>query len=125
MTVVRGGFAGFGVGAGGEFGDAGGNLLLGRRDSGAAHRLILETFFDKDLAGLFLGDAGGAQQKQEAGALVDLVVTDRILVDADGGRERALCAGLSGNQSREQRQRHPRGQRDNTALGQTRRKARS
>jgi hypothetical protein len=82
------------VGLAGEGGDAVLDLLGGGQHAEAAGGLHLKPFVDQRLAGLGHHVAGRVQERQEAAALLDLVIRDDVVIDARGNGKGALRACL-------------------------------
>jgi hypothetical protein len=82
------------VGLAGEGGDALLDLLGGRQHAEAFGRLPLEAFVDERLARLGHHLAGRVEQRQEAAALLDLVIRHDVVIDAHGDGEGALRGRL-------------------------------
>jgi hypothetical protein len=82
------------VGLSGEGGDALLDLLRRGGDAEAFRRLPLQAFVDQRLAGLGHDLGRGVQERQEAAALLDLVIRDDVVIHAHGDGEGALRMGL-------------------------------
>jgi hypothetical protein len=82
------------VGLAGEGVDAVLDLFGRGQHAEAARGLHLKPFVDQRLAGLGHHIAGRVQKRQEAAALLDLVIRDDVVIDARGNGKGALCLGL-------------------------------